>query len=273
MRILAFTFHEVSPEALPRGVRHERPGGVPGGEADPFYAVSESQFEALLAGLRRLGFHTATSRDFAAWQRGETQLPERTVLLTFDDGYRSHIERVVPLLVRYRMSGTFFVPPGSVGKPGYMGWEELKKLLFLGMEIGSHGLTHRPLTRLSLEELQKEVLESRRVLEERLGTAVRSMAAPGGFWNPAVAEAVRRAGYEAAWCSTIGTNGRQTLPLGLRRVVVRQPFLLDRLLSMAEGSKPSFWWAAGQQQAIRLLKWLLGVYWYEQLKRRLVPNA
>ena len=110
-------------------------------------------------------------------------------------------------------------------------------------------------------------------MEERLGTPVQAIAAPRGFWNARVADAVQRAGYDAAWLSTIGTNGTETSPIALRRVVVRQPFSAQRMVAMVEGWKPAFWWAANQQLLIRVLKRTLGVYRYEQLKRILVPNA
>ena len=99
------------------------------------------------------------------------------------------------------------------------------------------------------------------------------MAVPGGFWNQRVAEAAVAAGYDGVWVSRIGTNGPETNPLALRRIVVRTGLSVNHILSMVEGRKPVLWWVANQQLLIRLLKRVLGVYWYEQLKRRLVPNA
>jgi len=262
MRIVALTFHDVVPDGA-----NEPP------KSDGFYRIGVGELERLLSQLRKLGYQTVSSREFRAWQQGGGTLPERTVVLTFDDGYASHFELVAPLLVRYRFTGTFFVTTGLVGKPGHLTWEQIRKLVFLGMEIGSHGLSHRPLTHLSRAELDQELQRSRQVLEEQLGRPIQALAAPGGSWNRRVAEAVERAGYEAAWVSTIGTNGRETQPHALRRVVVRQPFSLERIVSMVEGWQPAFWWAANQQFLIRALKRTLGVYWYEQLKRRLVPNA
>jgi len=262
MRIVALTFHDVSPDGASARV-----------DGDEFYAVTAGEFERLLAQLRGLGYQSASSRAFRAWQQGTRLLPERTVVLTFDDGYASHFERVVPLLLRHRLFGTFFITVGEVGRPGRMSWEQLHKLVFLGMEIGSHGMFHRPLTALSGAQLDDELTRSKQVLEAQLGVPIRALAAPGGSWNQRVAEAVRRAGYEAAWVSTIGTNGRETHPLALRRVVARQPFSAERIVAMVEGWQPAFWWAANQQRLIRLLKRTLGVYRYEQLKRKLVPNA
>jgi len=262
MRVVALTFHDVVAD-----------GNGGGAMSDAFYRITANQLETLLGQLRRLGYHSVSSRQFRAWQQGTASLPERTVILTFDDGYASHFELVAPLLVRYRFTGTFFVSPALIGTPRYLTWEQLRKLLFLGMEIGSHGMTHRPLTELSKQEVADELLISKQALEARLGIAIHTMAAPGGFWNQTVAETSQQAGYEAVWASTIGTNGKDTNPLALRRVVVRQPFSADRLVAMVEGWQPSFWWAANQQLLIRLLKRALGVYYYEQLKRRLVPNA
>ena len=263
MRVVALTFHDIVPNT----------NGAESRKGDPFYRITAGEFERLLSQLRKLGYQTISSREFRAWQQGRGHVPERTVVLTFDDGYTSHLELVAPLLVRYRFSGTFFITSDLIGRPGHLTWEQLRKLVFLGMEIGSHGQSHQPLTSLSRTQLDAELAESRRMLEERLGIEVHAIAAPGGFWSPAVADAVKRAGYEAAWVSTIGTNGPQTHPLALRRVVARRPFSTDRLVAMVEGWQPAFWWASNQQLLIRLLKRTLGVYWYEQLKRRLVPNA
>ncbi len=262
MRIVALTFHDV--------VTKEESASS---QADVFYRITTGELETVLSQLRRLGYQAANSKEFRVWQEARSNLSKRVVVLTFDDGYASHFESVAPLLLRYRFSGTFFVPAALVGRSGYMSWDQLRKLVFLGMEIGSHGLSHRPFTQLSRQQLDLELTGSKRLLEDNLGIPIRAIAAPGGFWSASVAEAVRRAGYEAAWVSTIGTNGPQTNPLALRRVVVRRPFSAERIVSMVEGWQPAFWWASSQQHTIQLLKRLLGVYRYEQLKRRLVPNA
>jgi peptidoglycan/xylan/chitin deacetylase (PgdA/CDA1 family) len=262
MRIVALTFHDVVPDDAA-----EPP------KSDGFYRITVGELDRLLAQLQKRGYKTTSSRVFRAWQDGKGTLPERTVVLTFDDGYASHFELVAPLLVRHRFTGTFFVTTGLVGRPGYMTWEQIRKLVFLGMEIGSHGATHRPLTQLPAGDVRQELSDSRELLSQELGVPVRALAAPGGFWNQAVADASREAGYEAVWVSEIGTNGKETSPQALRRVVVRRPFSLDRVIAMVEGWEPAFWWAANQQLLIRALKRTLGVYWYEQLKRRLVPNA
>ena len=260
MRIVALTFHDVAPDHAPAS-------------SDKVYRITAGEFERLLSQLRKRGYQTVNSRQFRAWQQGKAELPERTVVFTFDDGHASHLEIVAPLLVRYHFTGTFFITTGHLGKPGYLTWEQVRKLVFLGMEIGSHGASHRPLTELSAAEVLEELTTSKELLTQQLGVPIQALAAPGGYWNRTVAEASQAAGYEAVWVSSIGTNGRETNPHALRRVVVRQPFSLDRIVAMVEGWQPAFWWAANQQALIRLLKRVLGVYWYEQLERRVVPDA
>ena len=261
-RVVALRFHEVVADGRPAAA-----------DSDRHHAVRASELEQLLSGLRHLGCQTVSSRAFRAWQQGAKTLPDRAVVLTFDDGYASHFDLVAPLLLRYRFSGTFFVTVGRIGRPGYLTWEQLQKLVFLGMEIGSHGMSRQSFTRLSRAALDEELSGSKRMIEARLGIPVRALAVPAGLWDQAVAEAARRSGYDAVWVSTVGTNGRQTHQQALRRVMVRRPFSAERIVSMVEGWQPAFWWAANQQFLIRLLKQTLGIYWYEQLKRQLAPNA
>lgn len=264
MRIVALTFHDVLPD---------QKSALQPPHADEFYSIAASELDSLLSQLYKRGYRTVSSRAFRAWQQGQGTLPEKTVVFTFDDGYASNLEIAAPALNRYRFTGTFFITVERIGQSGYLTWDQLKHLVFLGMEIGSHGMTHRPLTQLPKQDLENELVHSKRRLEQQLGIPISSLAAPGGFWNDAVAKAAKEAGYDAMWVSNIGTNGKETNPSALRRVVVRKPFSLDHTVSMVEGWQPAFWWAANQQLLIRMLKRLLGVYGYERLKRHLMPNA
>lgn len=273
MRIVALTFHDVAAQTNGSTPPVFPAPGAAGRYSDGFYRIIAGELEALLSHLRKLGYHSVSSREFRRWQQHTHTLPERALVLTFDDGYASHLDLVAPLLLRYRFSGTFFVVPALIETQGYLSWQDLRKLAFLGMEIGSHGMSHRPLTGLAPQDIEQELTMSKHRLEEQLGVPIRALAIPRGAWNRQILEATQRAGYEAVWLSHIGTNGRETNPFALRRVVVRQPFSAEHLVSMVEGWQPAFWWAANQQLLIRFLKRALGIYRYEQLKRRLVPNA
>jgi len=141
---------------------------------------------------------------------------EKTVAITFDDGYRSVAELAAPLLARFGFPGTVFVPTSYVGGgpmswPGIEGWvdgpyrdeliplswEELKELSAAGWEVGSHTRTHPRLTRLGDDELVAELEGSRRDCCSAMGVECRTIAYPFGQADRRVAEAAERAGFEA----------------------------------------------------------------------------
>jgi peptidoglycan/xylan/chitin deacetylase (PgdA/CDA1 family) len=142
--------------------------------------------------------------------------PGNAVAVTFDDGYRDLMAHAVPVLRELRIPATFFVVAGAVGGKDawYRGdrelltWEELEQLKFAGFEIGSHSMTHARLTEIGAEAARREIAESKRALEERLGVPVRHFAYPQGKHDEGVKRLVEEAGYRAAWATRSGEGGR-----------------------------------------------------------------
>lgn len=147
------------------------------------------------------------------------------ISLTFDDGTRDFLTDALPVLSRLRLPATLYVIPASVGEPGFLGWEEIRTVIRAGIRIGSHGLDHRSLGRIPLQEVWTQVKESRRMLEERLGVQVLSLAYPYGTvrdFSEDVKENVRRAGYSSACTSINGVNRKSMDMLELRRTKIEQ---------------------------------------------------
>lgn len=118
-------------------------------------------------------------------------LPEALITICFDDGYKSVFENAYPVLSRYGFVGTVFVIPSLVGKEGYMTWQDLTFLYENGWEIGSHSYSHPYLTRLSLEEIERELSLSKTILQD-YGFEVFSFASPYGDWNETVIEIAKK---------------------------------------------------------------------------------
>lgn len=173
--------------------------------------------EALDHQLRRLkarGYRGATFSDAIA----DPQPRQRTVAVTFDDSYRSVLERAKPILDRYGFPGTVYVPTDWAGDPRpmtwagidqWMGtehepelhalsWDELRGLADAGWEVGSHTCSHPHLTRIGDTELERELTESKAVVERELGRPCRSLAYPYGDMDERVMAATATAGYEGA---------------------------------------------------------------------------
>jgi peptidoglycan/xylan/chitin deacetylase (PgdA/CDA1 family) len=199
-------------------------------------------FRQHLEWIRRLGCRTVTVAELLAAGR---DLPPGRVALAFDDGLLDNYTQVFPLLLEYGFRATFYVVPAYDGKsrwvaprtgrwsdqpaPGFtipfesMGPDQRRELARHGMEIGSHSLTHRALTRVPRKELVREVSDSKDVIEQEIGATVKTFCYPRGRFSPGVVRAVRDAGYLGA-CSTIPGYYRSAVPrFVLPRFLVEDP--------------------------------------------------
>jgi peptidoglycan/xylan/chitin deacetylase (PgdA/CDA1 family) len=176
-------------------------------------SVSPRALRVQLGTLVRRGYRGATfSEALSRPQEG------KTLVITFDDAYRSVVRRGFPILAELGLPATVFAPTAFIGTERPMGWDgigrwhqtaheaelvpcswdELQMLVDAGWEVGSHTRTHPRLPELSDVELAIELRESRRDCEEHLGIPCSSIAYPYGAVDRRVADAVADAGYEFA---------------------------------------------------------------------------
>ena len=102
--------------------------------------------------------------------------PGMRYLITFDDGNTSDIELALPLLKKYRAGAVFFIVVSWIGRPGYLSWEQVQILRQEGMHVGSHSLTHLPMTNIPDAVCKEEFTRSREAIEDRLGERVMSFS-------------------------------------------------------------------------------------------------
>jgi peptidoglycan/xylan/chitin deacetylase (PgdA/CDA1 family) len=147
------------------------------------------------------------------------QSPENSVCLTFDDGYDSFYDQVLPLLVERRIPATLFIISGYVGRANdwdvtfginrrrHLSWEQIRQIYSAGIEIGSHTLSHRDLTRWTAQDVDRELIESKKTLEDKLGKAVTSLALPFGAVTLNISTKARQAGYVEICAGVPGLRG------------------------------------------------------------------
>lgn len=191
----------------------------------------------------------------------------KSTVLTFDDGHISNYELALPVLREACFYATFFVIAGRLGKPEYLGREELRELVRSGMEIGSHGLTHSYLTELSYGEVWREVAGSKEILENCAGRPVRAFAFPGGHLTKKIVDCVRKAGYEGAASCIVGRNSERTDPFLLRRIEMRRGTSVDGFRRAMSPSSIAFHKLIDMEKS--LLKKTIGLKRYEYLRRKL----
>ena len=194
-------------------------------------AVTPQAFETQLEYLIKHGFTTFTASAIAAALATSAPMPERAVVLTFDDGFADFHERVLPLLRQHGCTATLFVTTGWVAdagsraagrRPGRMlTWSQIVEAAASGIEISAHSHAHPELDQLGRKELRAELTVSKRLLEDALGTSVTGLAYPFGYSNMAVRRAALEAGYTYACAVDNAMASPQHDPLALPRLTVK----------------------------------------------------
>ncbi|MFC8917230.1 polysaccharide deacetylase family protein [Streptomyces sp. NPDC057116] len=206
-------------------------------------SVSPEAFTAQMALLGERGFTPVTTAGLGhAWRTG-APLPDRPVLITFDDGYEGVHRHALPVLAGHGFAATLFVSTGWLRGP-YAGdgapdtmldWDQVRELAAAGTEIGGHSHTHPQLDQLGDERLRSEAVRCREIIAEQLGTAPVSFAYPYGYSSRRVREAVRRAGFAQALAVGNALARRAQGPYALRRVTVRRATDIERFGRLVEG--------------------------------------
>ncbi len=168
-----------------------------------FFDVTVLELEQHFQYIQQNGLTPISLDQLIAHLRTGLPLPEKPVLLTFDDGYGGHYEFVYPLLKKYGYPAVFSIYTSNIGQNTgrtHVTWDQLREMVANPMvTIASHSVTHPPdLTVFPDDKLRTEVMESKRILESNLGIPIRYFTYPAGKYDQRVAQMVAEAGYEAA---------------------------------------------------------------------------
>ncbi len=164
------------------------------------YIVRVKDFRAQIEALHREGYQAITISRLAEVIRRGGNLPEKPIVITFDDGYLGVYENAFPILEEYGYVGVVYVITGTLGTEksyGYLQEQALVELSAAGWEIGSHSVSHANLKVTPLG-LGNEMLLSKETLETLLGVEVRSFAYPYAVANAWIRERAAEYGYDSA---------------------------------------------------------------------------
>jgi peptidoglycan/xylan/chitin deacetylase (PgdA/CDA1 family) len=212
---------------------YHRIGDIPGDRI----TVPPLMFTEQLTFLKQNNYTTVSLADLHAYITKGKQLPPRPVILTFDDGYEDNFLNALPLLQQFAMRATVFPIAGWIGQyndwedyPGKprcrtMSWEQLRCWSQAGMEVGCHTVNHPHLTNLSPAKIERELLDSKTILEAQLKIPVDFFCYPYGSFDERVKEITQQLGFRGAVAIFDGTRFWRTDLWALRRVPItrRQP--------------------------------------------------
>ncbi|MGH3301310.1 MAG: polysaccharide deacetylase family protein [Streptosporangiaceae bacterium] len=208
------------------------------------FAVTPATFAAHLDAVVASGRQPLTVSQYVDGLRGASELPDRSVLITADDGFADFVENALPALMARTLPSTLYVATGSLadtdretvlpGAPMLRG-ADLPGLEAAGVEIGAHSHTHRHLDLLPDREVSAELARSREILSKALGHPVRSFAFPHGYWKPGLLAQVAAAGHDSAAGVGNALSTARDHPLALSRLMVRADTPLSTIVRWLDG--------------------------------------
>jgi len=235
-------------------------------EDERFYNVAPDVFRDQMRYLKDNGF-TAISLDDLLSIENEEKLPEKPVLLTFDDGHISHYDTALPELKKRGFKGVFFLVVNDIAKDNRLTWEHAARLKDAGMEIGSHGVNHVGMKNYSYQNLIIELKASKLELEERLGAHIKAFAIPRGLYSAKISNVARGMGYKLVFTSFAGNITLLSNPYCLRRMGIRSTYGMDEFKAIVE-KKARFILKRRIAQFFKdHIKVIIGLTLYDRIKR------
>jgi len=176
--------------------------------------VKEAAFEEQMKFLKENGFHVLTIDQLFDFLELKNQIPEKSVLITMDDGYRSVYDIAYPILKKYAFPATVFIYTDFIGSSTAMSWEQLKELSHNGFSIQSQSKTHRDLTQRKgnesfqkyIQALKEEIILSKKLINDKLNSNCKYMAYPYGKKNGLVISMLIKEGYRGAFTAKRFSN-------------------------------------------------------------------
>lgn len=166
-------------------------------------------------------------------------IPDRTVCISFDDGYEDNLTKAVPILNEFNFPATIFISTDHIGlsirssgycsiQGSFLGRDDLRELLNYNIDIGLHSASHKPLTQLSISQINNEVVCSKLRLSDILGVNPDIFAYPHGVFNNDIIDVLRNNAFIGACCSIPGDNNYSTDRYKLKRTeILRDDSLFD----------------------------------------------
>lgn len=203
-------YHSISPEAQDSNA----------------LSVTLETFQKQMKYLKDHNYNVIPLESLVCQIKEKKKIPPKTLVITFDDGYRDNYLYAFSILKKYELPATFFIIVKEVGRPqgDRLSWEELRQMSgYSFISIGSHCLGPEPLINIKSDALiKKEIYDSKKILEEKLEREISLFSYPEGFFNDKIRKMVIDAGYKGAVTTNPGRNYSDKDVFALKRLRISE---------------------------------------------------
>ena len=204
-------------------------------------SVSPQNLRRQLEYLQAHGYTTIDFYDLARGLANRQTLPEKPVILTFDDGYRDNYEQAFPLLQAFGMKGVFFLVTESINfrDERYMTWEMVREMSDAGMSMEIHTVSHPNLADQSYEKARDQILTAQEEIAAVIGKTPRFLSYPGGDYDEETIQIVRELDLWGAVTTQYGTFHRRANRYEWKRVRMRYTTTINEFAALLKAYAPT----------------------------------
>ena len=184
--------------------------------------------------IKDKGYTTLSINEVNEYLLNNKPIPEKSILITFDDGYMDNYYYAFPILKELNMKATIFCITSELDGSYYLSEDAIKEMSQNNIDIESHTVNHKHLDKLNYKEQLEEVIKSKSKLENITGKKVDAIAFPFGDYNNDSISAAKKDGYTIAFTTNNGFATRDDNPLELHRIYVSSLYDFNTFTSLLE---------------------------------------
>lgn len=252
-KVPVLMYHALEDDVHPSGAQDS---------GEQIYVLQVEQFVEQMEYLQKSGFVTFFLEELISMP----QWPGNAIVITFDDGHQSNVSLALPVLEKFCFKAHFFITTGWINTPFYLTSRQVEILKEKGMQIGSHGATHRYFNEMNAEVTREELQISHDVLRAAVDKPVTSFSAPGGRITPGVIEVGKSLGY-SVFCTSRVAMMRQGGDLeNIPRFAMRSDYSLKNFAKIVHGDSLYHLRQTAKSTLLNLGKKVLGNQAYERIR-------
>jgi peptidoglycan/xylan/chitin deacetylase (PgdA/CDA1 family) len=195
-------------------------------------SVYFNEFKKQMKFLKDNGFKSISLDEYITYIKDNKPAPSKSFVLTFDDGYLNFLSEVFPILRQYGFTATIFLATGYIGgscewikensvpRLKILEWKDIIQLKNSGISFGTHTVSHPYMTELTDKEITYEILECKKLIEQKLGGPITSFCYPYGDYDERVLNIVKKNGFEAACSVDWGVKNNLKSLFALKRLTI-----------------------------------------------------